>query len=55
MLGPYYISQKPDNARACCVPKPAGFLESPNKLGYKDIKKSRLNRLDHKDLSKSYP
>ena len=28
MLGPHYISQKPDNARACSAPEPAGFVES---------------------------
>ena len=31
MLGPYNIN-----------PKPAGFFESPNRLGYKDLKKSLL-------------
>ena len=32
MLSPYYIRQKPDEARALFVPKPAGFLESPSRL-----------------------
>ena len=28
MLGPHYISQKPDKARAQYPPKPAGFVEN---------------------------
>ena len=43
MPGPHYISQKPDKPGPDLFFMPAGFFESPNKLGYRDIKKSRLN------------
>ena len=32
MLGPHYISWKPNEAQAWIVPKPAGFFESPRWL-----------------------
>ena len=40
MPGPHFISPKPDKARASFVPKPAGFFESPDRLGFKELKKS---------------
>ena len=37
VLGPYYISLKPDKAQARCREKPTGFLESPTGLDDKKL------------------